>query len=247
MNKREVFNHYAAIIDNILEKSPFFKAYFQEPYCLDCGMENILMGVNFNIGATRACFVDNNYDYVVKMDISEDYYGSACEREEYFYKDAVINGFEQYFAEVEYLGTYTRTYDFYPFSRLEHTLDWYDPEMFEESFKENEKNLGETCPITISIPLYGYRKASHYWLPFYETNSEEVSIANNTPSALTSRDIGVAVAFIQEFGAEEYIRFSEFSEEHHINDIHSNNIGTIDGHFCLIDYAGYHSSDDYSL
>lgn len=246
MSKREIFNHFSTIIDEMLENSLFFDMYFQRPYgfsdIIDGNdYEELPAGLLISSGATRTCLIDQDYDWVVKFDTEEDAFGSPCEREVEIYNASKAYALERYFAEVIYLGTYTRTINFYNFNDIEENIgDFYDynPDDFEKKFLENEEKFGPVCPITISIPLYAYRKAESYDCgPVDRTMS---NLAEKVASPLRSRNIAVATAFIREYGMDEYKAFSQFSLEWDINDLHLNNIGDIGGHFVIIDYSGYH-------
>ena len=254
MNKEQIFRHYSEILDDLLDSSLWFETYFQNPYMLD---ENIFGGdwtrlddnFSFCTGATRACIVDSDYDYVVKFDIEDDAYGSACKREESIYQHAVERGVDKYLAETSYIGTYTRTIQFYDAYDIEQTFTWYGygEEDWDEKFAQHEDEMGDIHPIVISIPLYAYRRADPYQ-PFI-TNEDEHnynSSVRRVASPLRSRNLAVAISFVKEFGFDEYVKFSQFGMEEDINDLHFNNIGCIDGHLALIDYSGYHDwESDY--
>lgn len=249
MNKQEIFNHYSTIIDEMINNSLFWSTYWQRPWSFGStidGSDYDEMPAHILIqgGVTRTCIVDQDYDWVVKIDVEEDAYGSACEREEQIYDAAKAYALDRYFAEVMFLGTYTREINFYDIMDVERWCDMfdYDPEYFEKAFSENEEKFGPIRPITISIPLYAYRRADTYDCGPVDADSR--ARAKKIASPLYSRNIAVATAFIREFGMDEYKAFSEFSLEWDINDLHCNNIGEIDGHFCIIDYSGYH--DCYS-
>lgn len=251
MNKQAVLNHYSSIIDNMIDNSMFFATYFQAPCYLE---ENIYgedhaelpMGDNISLcgGATRVCLIDEDYDWVVKMDIDEDRYGSACEREVNIYSDAKEEHLEQYMTEAVYLGTYNRTFNFYSVWEIERYCDRYEYYSdFDEDLAGYEDSL-TIVPITISIPLYGYRRASGY--DCGPQNNELINAAQKIVSPLRDRNIAVASAFVREYGMEEYERFTDFIIRHRINDLHLSNIGAIKGHLVLIDFSGYHGVDDES-
>ena len=103
MNKHEVYNHYSDIIDNMLYHSLFFCTYFQAPDAEEdffgaCDDPAMPENLSIRFGATRGCIVDEDYDYVVKFDVENDVYGSACERELDLYQAAKYDHLEQYFA-----------------------------------------------------------------------------------------------------------------------------------------------------
>ena len=246
MNKQEIFNHFSVIIDEMLENSLFFDMYFQRPFSFSDMIDGndydeLPARLLISSGATRTCLIDQDYDWVVKFDVEEDAMGSPCKREVEIYNASKAYALNRYFAEVIYLGTYTRTINFYNFDNIEQNINFfdYDPDFFEQEFAKNEENFGPICPITISIPLYAYRKAERY--DSGPVDYATSSLAEKIASPLRSRNIAVATAFIREYGMDEYKAFSQFSLEWDINDLHLNNIGEIDGHFAIIDYSGYHS------
>ena len=245
MDKKEIFNHFSTIIDEMINNSLFWSTYWQRPY----GFGDTIDGSDYDempahiliqSGATRTCIVDEDYDWVVKFDVEDDAYGSACEREEKIYSAAKSYALDRYFAEVVYLGRYTREINFYDVIDIERWCDLfdYDPSYFEKSFMENEEKFGPVHPIIISVPLYAYRKATAYDCGPADVTS--IAQAQKIASPLRSRNIAVATAFIREFGMDEYKAFSEFGLEWDINDLHCNNVGLIDGHMTIIDYSGYH-------
>lgn len=245
MNKREIFEHYSSILDELIDNSLFFSTYFQSPYYIEddiFGYDDEVMRneVSFHTGVTRGCLVDEDEDYVVKFDISEDSYGSACEREVEIYKEALENNLAQYLCEVQYIGTYTHKIHFYDYDSIERHMDWcdYNPEYFEKEFAEHEDEFGELREIVISFPLYAYRRAEDFDCGAPDEYSK--SLAKKYYSPLRDKNIAVATAFIRDYGLEEYLRFTEFAEIENINDIHLGNIGSIDSTMRIIDYAGYH-------
>lgn len=248
MNKREIFEHYSKILNNLIDNSLFFSTYFQAPYYIVDDIvgyndETVPDGISICTGVTRACIVDENEDYVVKFDIDEDVYGSACEREVEIYNSAVENDLEQYLCEVQYIGTYAHKINFYDYDSIERHINWcdYEPEDFIEEFVAHEDEFGELREIVISFPLYAYRRADDFDCGPTDWYSKE--LAEQCESPLKERHIAIATAFVRDYGFEEYERFSEFAEKHGINDIHICNIGSIDSTMRIIDYAGYH--DEY--
>lgn len=248
MNKNELFARYSHILDSLIDNSLWFKTYFQQPWMLDENIDGdweaeVPYHVEICGGATRDCIVDKDLDWVVKFDIDEDEGGSCTEREVAIYEEACARGMEKYFAEVHYIGTYTRTYTFYDFHKIDFKMNWYgfDTDVFNAEFIEHEDEFGEMREITISLPLYAYRKASHHLCGC--PSEKERTIAQKVKSPLRARHIVIATDFIREFGLDEYVRFSRFACEWGINDLHFGNIGEIDDHLCLIDYSGYHSGD----
>ena len=97
-------------------------------------------------------------------------------------------------------------------------------------------------PITISIPLYACRRANPY--DCGPIDNGLVAQAQKIVSPLRNKNICVATAFIRDYGMQEYEALSEFALEREINDLHTGNIGEVDGKLMFLDYGGYHSGDD---
>ena len=254
MNKHEVFSHFSSILNNMLDTSLFFETFWQSPYSADdfygsYDDEALPENLNIRFGATRGCIIDDYYDYVVKFDVEEDIYGSACEREESLYASEERKNLNQYFAECVYLGTYTKTIRFYDYYDIERYMSWsgYDWREFEQDFMNNEDYFGEIHDITISIPLYAYPKAEpHRPMGIAGTydDNEYVNKAQKIYSPMRTENLIVAVDFIRQYGEEEYQRISDFLIAEDVNDLHQNNLGDVDGHYMILDYSGYH--DGYS-
>ena len=250
MNKREIFNHYSKVIDNLLDSSMWMQAWFQHPSWLDehiCGEnhEELPSNISINDGATRGCIIDDEYDYVVKFDIEDDNFGSACEREEKIYRMAEVYAMNQYLNEIAYIGTYTRTFYFYTwddiFQCCHYNESCYDENYFCEELAKHEEEM-DLCEITISIPLYACERAYGYDCGPIDNNL--ISRAQKIQSPLRERNLAVATAFVRDYGEEEYRLFSEFAIENDINDLHLGNIGMVDGMLKFIDYAGYHNGEE---
>lgn len=246
MNKKEVFSHFSAIIDKMIDNSDFFPYFFQHPFSLDNNITNnerlLDEGVHLNFGANRGCFVDNNYDYVVKFDVDgfEQKHDSACAFETEIFARAKEENLDMCFAEATYIGTYCRTISFYDIK-----IDPFNGELDFIYDDEVEKHMtlfinegAEEMDITISIPLYAYPRAVLFDGPFH-SNEQEKKIARSIMSPLRDRNLMVALLFIQTYGEEIYKELSSFLLEEDINDLHLGNIGLINGKIVLIDYAGY--------
>lgn len=247
MNKSEIFNHYSHMLDTFLENTCFFQYFLQDPFSLDEDIVNPCCNLDWYVhfGATRVCFEDRAYDYVVKVDIGDRY---ACEKEESVYAQAKLAHLDQYFIEPIYLGTYTRTINFYDMDKIENLIDVYDYNEadFIDQLIDNEDELGKPHKILISLPLYAYQRANPYRFEHLydeleedEPQSEEEIIAQSFRSPLKERNLAIAIEFVRLFGAEEYARLSEFLEDWEVNDLHAANFGNIDGRFYVSDYAGY--------
>ena len=250
--KIEIFQHFESIMDELIKHSVFFKTYLQSPEYIDQyvigGQGGIPANISLATGVTRACIIDNDYDWVVKFDIGEDARGSACERENYTYLRAKQMGLSQYFAEVIYLGVYQKTYTFYNgfcVSSLLYYNDFgYPDDDYACCLFTHQDKFGPPKRITVSIPLQAYRKVNQegFYANSEWTNEIEKEISN-TQSPLSAKNKQVAINFISNYGAREYEKLTNFLYEMDINDFHSGNVGFIDNKFVLIDYAGYYDED----
>lgn len=254
MDKEKIFNHFSAILDNMLDNSLFFCTYFQCPSSLDkiIGKEEdkaVPENISIYFGISRGCIIDKNFDYVVKFDIESDDFGdSISAREVELYHMAKNNNLEKYFAPAVFIGEYVKTISFYHYSDLERYVDWYEynPQIFDEDFADNEEKFGKLKNITISIPLYAYPKANGYIYSKLNWKEEEDCFikAKSIKSPLRLRQIQIAMEFIYKYGMPEYERLSSFMRENHINDLHRDNFGNLNGNIVAIDYGGFHSYDD---
>lgn len=248
MDKRAVFNHYSHMLDTMLETNLFWNYYFQDPFCLDeDNIENLCFDFDWALhcGATRVCLEDKAYDTVVKIDLAN---FNACEAEVGTYDVACELGLEKYFTEPIFLGTYVKTIKFYDMEPIERALNYeVDYDRFENDFMENEEYFGELHDIVISLPLYAYPRATvHNYNPIYNKLSESQiseyeAAAKRHYSPLKERNLAIAIEFVKQYGEEEYERLSDFLASENVNDLHANNFGDIEGHFVIIDFAGYHN------
>lgn len=252
MDRAAVFNHYSHMLDTLLENTLFFNYYFQAPYTLEEDIEHPCFDLDWYIhfGATRFCLEDRAYDYVVKGNLL-DY--CACEKEQEIFEVAEKEGLSKYFVQPHYIGTYTRTINFYDSADIEPYMDdfcSYDEEEFIHAFEDNEDRFGEIQPILISIPLYAYQRVvpynfnKAYDLLAYQEKSDLEKTARKIKSPLRERNLAIAIEFVREYGEEEYSRFSDFLREWRVNDLHCNNLCDIEGRLCLSDFAGYDGDYD---
>ena len=244
MNKSEMLNRAKANLDDLIEESAFFRVFLNSagdfsPIDDDlCDYDN--SDLHLYAGASRCCLVDDNDDeWVVKFDYWSPNGESACEREVEIYEAAEHASLNQYFSEVVYLGEYYKK--FYSFSHDDFEdifTNVYNAEDF-DNWITDHPNAEDDTRYEFTCSLYAYRRAEQRVIA-WNSSAADRKRANSISSPLLSRNINVAIAFINEYGWNEYVRFSEFGDEWEINDIHTGNIGTIDEHMVLIDYAGYH-------
>lgn len=249
MKATMIFNHFKNILDELIEESSFFAHYFQNPVSLG---EDIIWedweecrtlyenNTSLCFGATRGCMVDDSYDYVVKFDLDESENGS-CVEEVDIYDAAAQNGLERFFAKPIYLGTYTKTFKFFPWdSSL--PFDFFDETYFEEKLQKMiDEHRIERKEITISIPLYAYPKAERHEFHVYEEDQDETyRSVSHSNSPLVEREAGIGYAFVKQYGEEVFDALTEFLDKHEINDLHTGNVMEIDGELIFTDYCGYH-------
>ena len=237
MNKKEVFKHYSEILDNLIDNSDFFKIYFQECYTLEEDME-ITDSLSLCTGLSRGCLVDKNYDYVVKFDIDVNYCGT-CNNEINIYENAKYNHVEKFFTQPMYLGTYIKSFDSYVLKDVIETIDsWYSEDDFYSKFSAVEENCDKQN-VTIALKLFAYPRANTQSISSFTSYTiEDEEYAENSTSPLREYNLAIAAAFIADYGTEEYNQLTEFLYDWNINDIHLDNIGELNNHICIIDYAG---------
>lgn len=255
-DKTAIFSHFSDILDNMIDSSSFFKYFFQRPsYTEDIEgtAEDAAVpeGIAVRFGATRACIIDDNYDYVIKFDIDEDErQESVCECEENIYQHACECGLGKYFARIQHLGIYCKTIEYYDFLDVDNAIAWECYEQGIEEVKEFEETTNyKKRTITIMFDLYFCDKATNYKhrLSTEEHMKKYEPIARATKSPLVERYVWLAVDFIDFYGVGAFYALSDFLREHRVNDLHYGNAGIIDGKPVLIDYAGYHDiCDEYS-
>ena len=242
--KNEVFAHFAKILDDLIDTYDFYKCYFQEPYSADYVPE--VADLEFVCGASRGCLIDFTYDWVIKWDCEEDSLGgSCCEREIENYKDACACGLGDMFAEAHYIGTYTKTIDFWDVTEVRELMGYDDDDDTKYWQEKIAENLTNPYSITIRVPLYAYRRADDNCDTVEDKCSagEHEEFFKNSTSPLCERSFRIGEGFAQEYGLEAFEELTEFCAEHRINDIHWGNIGIIDERLVLIDYSGYWSHE----
>jgi len=234
MDRKEVFQHYSEILDDLIDNSEFFQIYFQSCYTLeeDMKLKNYLQ---LCTGISRGCLVDSTYDYVVKFNLDQ---YSACDKEILIYEGAVRYNVNKFFAEPIYIGTYRKSFKSYKLCDVLDTIDtWYDEDDFNEKLPRVEEEC-EKCPIFISIDLFAYPRANFNGTEFSFYTEEDEDYARNSESPLKEFNLAIAAAFIADYGTEDYNRLTDFLYDWDINDIHLGNVGEINNRIVIIDYAG---------
>jgi len=248
MDTQAIFSHYSHVLDNLLENNLWFAMYFQRPSSIEdiSGEDTICVPANINIrfGVSKGCLIDEDYGWCVKFNLEDwDSYNDTyhyCEYEEKIYQKAKKAHINNYFAEAQYIGDYTRVLEFYDYNDIDHNMDWqdyWDEDEFLKELKEVEENMS-LKEIEICIPLYAYPRAQRH---FYEHDfsEKEQARARTIKSPLNEKNICVAAEFIRLYGFDEYVKLTHFLEENKINDIHRGNVMDINNNFVIIDYSGY--------
>lgn len=222
--------HYENLLYTLFNNYDFFRGYFasHREFVNDFNLGEI----KFRFGAARGCIIENNFNYVLKFDFETTRWLDGCEHEFDVYERARQAGFEDYFAQPIYLGTYVRT------------VTYNDAhEFYYDEFLTNEELMKyEGCEATeeVSIPMFVYPKVRMFGT---ESSYDSSTFKGSMNSPLFEEDDNIGMEFIKLYGEEEYYSFSEFLREENVNDIHSMNCGYIGTRFVLTDYCGF--GEDY--
>lgn len=241
MKSSEIFDHYAAIMDQMIASNDFWKIYFQAPMPLYNEKD-----IPFFLysGATRACLVDSNFPYVVKWNTIEA--GSTdCAQEEIYYCDACAEDVAQYFLEPIYLGTYTRTVIAYDASAF------YDERGMDEKYYPTDDEFQEVIDSldaegymperqTIEVEMWAYPRADpiKHEIKLNSFADEVRSSAHTYYHGACRMSEGCYCMWIAEVGEEEFNRIHQFLLDEDINDLHCGNMMMYQGHLVFSDYAG---------
>ena len=241
----DTFAQYARKLDSLIDHYDYWKLYFAHPVSFDSdyNFEDIII----TCGATRCALIDDNCDMIVKFDIYSDNGDEICARELQYYEDAQKFGVDKCFVPVKFLGYYEKEIWFYQDYEVEDLVYCYADE--ETEFAEKLQEIVERKhlnveKIQICLPLYGYTRVNcnlNLWR--YSTSKNSEDVARSIHSPLIERNEKIAFRFIDDYGAQIYIKLSNFLNEWHINDLHGGNVGLIGDRIVLIDYAGYHTGD----
>ena len=239
METKKIFDHYKAILDEMLEK-PYYRYFLQNPNTDTDNSLTPMTDVNLYFGATRCAIVDRMYPYVAKFTIEQDESPvDPCEREERSYLNAVKAKLDYLFCECEFLGVYEKRFMWYAAYDIDHQgiEVWDDAEL--NWMREIEASCNKRM-ITVRLPLFGYRRADEFEFTIGDRFTEkEVEICHSKHSPVTERMCYLGVYVLRQYGEDALDQLCSFCMEEDINDIHGGNIGWVDGKLVLIDYAGY--------
>ena len=237
MNKQQVFQHYCDMLDDMREESLVFQNFLIHPVGEIEHLE--FRWSTVECGATRAAVIDSGYPYIVKFDIETDMRGdSSSEREVEIYKEAKLCGLDGCFTEAEYLGDYCRT--IYSYNLGDELYEMDDDEYM--MLVEKEGLVKEEYVIT--IPLYGYARATCDISINTNYTPEQYTEVEHANSPLASRNWKIALKFLIDYGTDIFERLTDFCLTFNINDLHGGNIGYINDKIVLIDFGSYYSEED---
>ena len=225
----DIPNEFGADLDN--------DDYSQiEDVCYRVLEDNDLSDFDYRTGASKAVFVSDNYDYVLKIPFSgywryveerdeEGYLSDSkeefvsyenagydsdwnyCESEESIYNNAVEYGVEQFFAATVFYG-YTPTN--YPVYTQPRVISYFDYEYDHEKTYTKEEI----------------------------THASDIIANSRIQTGLRTEWIIDAIAA---FGEDAVLKLISFIDLEGITDLHTSNYGyTLDGKPVIFDYAGWH-------
>lgn len=242
----DTLRHYTKVLDNLIDKYDYWKLFFLNPYSRDEDWSDGF-GVDVCCGATRCAIVDNDCDTIVKFNVDSDGVDDdICAREAHFYRNAKEWGLQDCFAKVEFIGYYERDIWFYDLQEVQHLIYEYIEDFDDKLRAEIDENGLSVQRQHICLPLYAAPRADFNFNLFQYTKEENVrDFVDSVSSPLKDRNKNVAFIFVKEYGEDTYVELSNFLDMMHINDLHSGNIGIVNGKMVLIDYAGYFEENEY--
>ena len=225
------FKFYSQILNNMIKTKNFWRYYFLSPYNMDYGKQ-IDNDTWFFCGVTRGCIASDECDEVIKFNFDN---GNECYNENKIYAAASTVGLDKYFVPCRFLGNYECDVNVMSWDDAGKQTEYSeDPEDWDNIVEDEE----EMCVYHICIPLYAYTRVDKDF-ECNELSPAEHNFCRDAHSPLTERSYKVGVEFLREYGEEVFYNLSSFCEEWEVNDLHSGNVGYLDGHIVILDYAGY--------
>lgn len=160
-----------------------------------------------------------------KFDYTKKDYGRGwdyCKEEAQIVQEAKELNLNEYFAETLYLGD-VRGYPIYAQEKVTVMTDRYE--------LDEDEDYDSIYDETASL-LNSYEESSDD-SNSYDYNSEYDEDSNVLP-------LNWSLVFVKKYGADALKSLIEFIQDMGINDIHSDNVGFIDGNPILLDYSGYY-------
>lgn len=174
-------------------------------------------GFNFCSGETKMVFwLSDNHDYVIKIPFLTKYDGTPtfdyCRAEVRNFKKAIDATLDKHFAWCEKLMTYLG----YPIYIMEYCdCDEYGlQDLIYEYGKQQQRIMAEDDGID----------EDDYQDDYYEDTSSEEAVWDYLCSVWDDADV-----------------VADFCFKNYITDVHSANVGWLNGHLVIIDYSGYGS------
>ena len=184
-------------------------------------------------GEYRLTMVFDDYDYVIKFPIQQK---DACLIESNNYAYAVAENLERFFAPAYNLGTLACFEEFgyhgniYIQKRVEEMIEY-------SNVPGIDFDLWEYGPVEED---YQYYKENEY---FTDEDAESFGCFLDEFDADMFRYYGIVFFLWLHNSENEMHRLNDFLFKYHINDLHPNNVGFLNGDYhkapIILDYAGY--------
>ena len=170
-------------------------------------------------GAERKVYSIEGIDgFVLKVDRT-DYdkcNGFRCRLECYVYREALKEGWEEYFVPAYYLGKIGNT----TFS-LQYRVNVWEDNAYEKLCEYIDSNPGT--------------------FEYYYSYDEDETYVNYAEAISDMSDYEIANVLLDGVG----YRFGDFLDNYNVNDLHQGNFGTDEyGNFLIVDYCGYRTSSE---
>ena len=117
MDTAAIYNHFTEIIDKLWDNEEY-REYLEYP---DYDETHYCDNITLASGVTRLAIIDDNYDWIVKIDIEDNY----CDWEEELYNRARYKGIEDMFAACFFIGRYM-DWNLYAYEKADCSYHAYD-------------------------------------------------------------------------------------------------------------------------
>ena len=197
--------------------------------------DNDLSDFDYRTGVSKAVFVSDNYDYVLKIPFS---------------------GYWRYVEERDEEGYFTNREEFVSYENAGYGSDWNYCETEESIYKNAvEYGVDQFFAATVfygytptNYPVYTQPRVTSYFDYEYDHERtytrEEITHASDIIAG-SRRHIGLRAEWIVDaiaaFGEDAVLKLIAFIDLECITDLHTSNYGyTLDGKPIIFDYAGWH-------
>lgn len=171
--------------------------------------------IEWAYGATRLVVWDWDYpDFVVKIPLYTDCF-KYCEKEAEIYRTAVADGVDRYFAWCDFIDYYN---------------DW---PVYAMEFVNCDSD---------TIEDESYSSAYKSWCEENGYDSEDEKVSDEFNDLYYSDEMcydSILDWFYDQVSDVIEIALRKFIGRNKVNDIHAQNVGYLNGHVCLCDYAGF--------